>query len=236
MNPTLNSVPRHLAIILDGNRRFAKRLMMKPWKGHEWGAEKIEKIFEWCREYGIKELTLYVLSLDNINREKKEFDYLMDVFRKGFDKLIQDPRIDEHQIRINFIGRTWMLPQDLQEKLKTLMGKTQHYDNFIVNFAMAYGGRAEVIDAVMKIAAEVKQGTLDVEKINEETFADHLYMKNEPDLIVRTGGERRLSNFLLWQNSYSELIFLDVLWPEFEKEHFVQCLEDYSKRERRFGK
>jgi len=236
MQPTTSNVPRHLAIILDGNRRFAKRLMLKPWKGHEWGREKIENVLEWCREYGIHELTLYVLSLENFNRPKEEFDYLMDVFRKEFDELLKDKRVMERNIRINAIGRISMLPEDLQKKVKEIMEKTKNNDGYIVNFAIAYGGRAEVVDAVRKVAEEIKQGKIDIDKINEETFANHLYMKSEPDLIIRTGGEKRLSNFLSWQSSYSELIFLDILWPEFEKEHFVQCLEEYQIRQRRFGK
>ncbi|HLC55314.1 MAG TPA: polyprenyl diphosphate synthase [Candidatus Nanoarchaeia archaeon] len=225
-----------MAIILDGNRRFAKRLMLKPWKGHEWGREKIENVLEWCREYGIHELTLYVLSLENFNRPKEEFDYLMDVFRKEFDELLKDKRVMERNIRINAIGRISMLPEDLQKKVKEIMEKTKNNDGYIVNFAIAYGGRAEVVDAVRKVAEEIKQGTLDVDRINEEIFANHLYMKSEPDLIIRTA-ETRLSGFLLWQGSYSELIFLpDVLWPEFDKKHFVQCLEEYQIRQRRFGK
>ena len=236
MQPTTSNVPRHLAIILDGNRRFAKRLMLKPWKGHEWGREKIENVLEWCREYGIHELTLYVLSLENFNRPKEEFDYLMDVFRKEFDELLKDKRVMERNIRINAIGRISMLPEDLQKKVKEIMEKTKNNDGYIVNFAIAYGGRAEVVDAVRKVAEEIKQGTLDVDRINEEIFANHLYMKSEPDLIIRTA-ETRLSGFLLWQGSYSELIFLpDVLWPEFDKKHFVQCLEEYQIRQRRFGK
>lgn len=236
MEPTITNVPHHIGIILDGNRRFAKRLMLKPWKGHEWGREKIEQLFEWCREYHIKELTLYVLSIENFNRPKEEFDYLMDLFRKEFDELHNDPRIMQNKIRINAIGRLHLLPPDLQERIKSIMEKTKNNDQHIVNFAIAYGGRAEVIDAVKKIGNAIKDGSLDVEKINEETFANSLYMKDEPDLVIRTGGEKRLSNFLLWQNSYSELIFLDILWPEFEKQHFVQCLEDYQQRQRRFGK
>ncbi|MDO8556568.1 MAG: polyprenyl diphosphate synthase [Nanoarchaeota archaeon] len=236
MESTSNEVPQHIGIILDGNRRFAKRLMAKPWKGHEWGAQKLEHVFEWCQEYKIKELTLYVLSVENFNRDKEEFKYLMNVFRNEFAREINDERLMTKGVKINFIGRLWMLPKDIQEQLQQLMDKTRHNTSYTVNFAMAYGGRAEVIDAVKKIAVGVKTGTLDVEAINEETFADHLYMKDEPDLIIRTGGEKRLSNFLMWQNSYSELIFLDLLWPEFEKKDFIQCLEDYKQRQRRFGK
>ena len=138
-----SKVPKHVGIILDGNRRFSRRLMMKPWKGHEWGAKKVEKLFDWCEELGIKELTLYTFSVENFTkRPKEEFDYLMNIFRKEFDKLKEDKRLDENKIRINFIGRIWMFPKDIQEKMGFLMEKTKNYNDYIVNFAMAYGGRA----------------------------------------------------------------------------------------------
>lgn len=231
-----SKVPKHVGIILDGNRRFSKRLMMKPWKGHEWGAKKVEKVFDWCKEIGIKELTLYSFSVENFNRPKIEFDYLMNIFRKEFEKLKNDKRVDENKIKINFIGRIWMFPKDIQEKMNYLMEKTKKYDDYVVNFAMAYGGRAEVVDAVKRIAEQVKKGEIDIENINEESFSRNLYMEDEPDLIIRTGGEKRTSNFLIWQSSYSEWFFLEKMWPEFEKEDLVKVIDEYSKRERRFGK
>lgn len=229
-------VPRHIAIILDGNRRFSKKLMLKPWMGHEWGARKVEKLFEWCKEFSIKELTLYAFSLDNFDRPKKEFNYLMDVFRKEFTNLLHDKRVDEDKININIIGRIWKFPRDLQRLFRKNMERTKNYNNYIINFAMAYGGRAEVIDAVKKIAEQVKDGKLDIDKINEETFCENLYFNDNVDLIIRTGGEKRISDFLPMQGAYAELIFLDKLWPEFEKEDFKECIEEYSKRERRFGR
>ena len=159
----------------------------------------------------------------------------MDVFRKTFKKLETDTRIEEHDIKLRFIGRTNLLPEDLQEQMKKITARTKNHTHYIINFAIAYGGRAEVVDAVQKLAKEVQTGKVQPEEINEQSITNHLYMQDEPDLIIRTGGEKRLSNFLLWQNSYSELIFLDVMWPEFDKQHFVQCLEDYSQRQRRFG-
>lgn len=236
MKDSKGEVPRHIGIIPDGNRRFAKRLMMKPWKGHEWGAQKLEKILDWCKEFGVKELTFYVLSLENFDRPKEEFDFLMDVFRDLFDRFENDKRIYDDKIRINIVGRTWMLPKDIQEKIKNIMEKTKDHNRYIINFAMAYGGRAEVVDAARKIAEGVKEGKIDVKKINEEVFSDNLYLKDEPDLIIRTS-ENRLSGFLPWQSTYAEVIFLpDLLWPEFEKKHFVECIEEYARRKRRFGK
>lgn len=234
----MSRVPKHVGIILDGNRRFAKRLMLKPWKGHEWGAKKLENLFEWCKEFDIKEMTLYCFSVENFNRPKEEFEYLMNIFRKEFDNLLNDKKnqVHENKIKINFIGRIWMFPKDIQEKITKLMEITKDYDQYIVNFAMAYGGRAEVIDAVKKIALQIKKGEIDIDQINEETFSKNLYMEDEPDLIIRTGGEIRTSNFLSWQSAYSEWFFIDKMWPEFEKENLAKVLEDYQKRERRFGK
>ena len=231
-----NKVPKHIGIILDGNRRFSKRLMIKPWKGHEWGAKKVEKLLEWAKEIGIDELTLYAFSIENFDRQKKEFEYLMDLFRKELPRLLKDERIHESKIRVNFIGRIWMFPKDIQEMMHNVMDKTKNYSNSQINFAMAYGGRTEVVDAAKKIAEKVKNGKLDIEQINEEIFKDNLYLADEPDLIIRTGGEKRTSNFLSYQGAYSEWIFLDIMWPEFEKKDLINCINEYQSRKRRFGK
>ncbi len=237
MEPTNSNVPKHIGLILDGNRRFAKRLMLKPWKGHEWGAKKVDALFDWCKELGVREVTLYCLSIENFNRPKEEFDFLMDVFRKEFQKLKDDPKkLHKNRIRLNFIGRLWMLPEDIQEKVQYLMDLTRRYKNYTFNFAMAYGGRQEVVDAIKKIAMKIKIGTLDINKINEETFSKELYLNSEPELIIRTGGEKRTSNFLIWQGHYAEWIFLEKTWPEFEKEDFIECIQDFNNRKRRYGK
>lgn len=228
-------VPKHIGIIMDGNRRFAKRLTIKPWKGHEWGSKKLEKVINWCQEYGINELTLYTFSIQNFNRPKKEFDRIIKIFSKGFDDLKNDKRIYENKIKINVIGRLWMFSEDIQKKMKDIMQKTKNHDKYIINFAMAYGGQEEVIDAVIKIAKQVKEGKLEVEQINETVFKKNLYMKSEPDLIIRTGGEKRTSNFLAFQSAYSEYIFVEKMWPEFNKKDFVSCIIEYKNRKRRFG-
>jgi len=236
MKATKNQIPRHIGIILDGNRRFSKRLMMKPWKGHEWGAKKVEKLFDWCKEFGVKELTLYAFSYENFDRPKKEFDFLMNLFVKEFTRLAEDERLEKDRIRVNFIGRIQMFPEKVREKMHKLMDITKKNNGYIINFAMAYGGRTEVVDAAVKIAKQVKEGKLKVDKINEEVFAKNLYMSNDPDLVIRTGAAIRTSNFLLWQSAYSEFIFLEKFWPEFEKEDFVECIAEYGRRDRRFGK
>lgn len=227
-------VPKHIGIIIDGNRRFAKRLMAKPWKGHEWGYEKIKKVMEWCKEFDVRELTLYAFSVENFDRPKDEFEYLMGLFQRAFTELkSEEERIKD--VCITFIGRLYMFPEKVQVAMRELMEKTRGNVPFRINFAMAYGGRAEIVDAVKRIAEQVKEGVLDVAKINEEVFSRNLYLSSEPDLVIRTS-ERRLSGFLTWQSVYSEIIFVDKLWPEFEKEDFVACLEDFKNRERRFGK
>lgn len=229
-------VPKHLGIIMDGNRRFAKRLMAKPWKGHEWGAKKLTNVLEWCQEYNIHELTLYTFSIQNFDRPKEEFDFLMNAFTEHFDNLKEDKRIFENKIRINVIGRISMFPENVREKIKEIMELTKNHDKYIINFAMAYGGREEVVDATVKIAEQVKNGSLNINEINETIFENNLYMKDQPDLIIRTGGEKRVSNFLTFQGAYSEYVFVEKMWPEFEKEDFVECLTEYSERKRRFGK
>lgn len=234
----MNKIPKHIGIILDGNRRFAKKLMLKPWKGHEWGKDKIEKIFEWCKEIGIKELTLYTFSVQNFNRPKNEFDYLMNLFNETFTELMtkEENKKKLEQICVRFIGRTWMFPKEVQESMKKLTEKTKNNKPYTINFAMAYGGREEVIDAVKKIADSVKKGELDVDTINEESFSKNLYLQSEPELIIRTGGDCRTSNFLIWQSHYSEWFFLEKTWPEFEKQDLISVINQFSKRERRFGR
>ncbi len=234
----MNKVPKHIGIILDGNRRFAKKLMIKPWKGHEWGRDKIKKLLDWCKEIGISELTLYAFSVQNFNRPKNEFDYLMNLFREAFTDLMtkEENKKKLEQIQVRFIGRLWMFPSEVQESMNKLMKHTKNNAPYKINFAMAYGGREEVVDAVKQIAEAVKQGKLDVDAINEKSFSENLYLQSEPELIIRTGGDKRTSNFLIWQSHYSEWFFLEKTWPEFEKEDLISVINEFSTRERRFGK
>jgi tritrans,polycis-undecaprenyl-diphosphate synthase [geranylgeranyl-diphosphate specific] len=231
-----NTAPGHIGIILDGNRRFAKRLMMEPWKGHEYGAEKVEKLFCWCKELGIKELTLYAFSMQNFNRPKHEYDYLMKLFSEFFEKAKSNKTIHENRIRIKFIGRIALFPKEVYSKMLELMEATNAYNDYTVNFAMAYGGREEIVDAIKKIGRAIEAGEITDEEINEELVNKHVYMKDEPDFIIRTGGDHRTSNFLIWQSWYSEWFFLEKTWPEFEKEDLVTCMNEFMQRERRFGK
>jgi tritrans,polycis-undecaprenyl-diphosphate synthase [geranylgeranyl-diphosphate specific] len=222
----------HIAIIMDGNRRFSKRLMLEPWKGHEYGAKKVKEIMDWCKDHKIKILTLYAFSYENFNRPKKEYNYLMDLFLKEFDDVIsQKDDINKKGLRINFIGRTELFSQKVQEKMKEIIDMTKNNGVFTVNFAMAYSGRMELVDAFKKM---VKSGIKE-EQIDEIKILENLYIDSEPELIVRTGGDKRLSNFLTFQGVYSELFFVDSLWPEFSKQQFDSIIDEFKNRERRFG-
>ena len=235
----MENVPRHIGIILDGNRRFAKRLMLKPWKGHEWGAKKFRTFVGWCNELGVEEITAYVFSIQNFNRPKEEFDYLMGVFKKEFEHLLsqeEQAKLKKNDTRISFIGRLWMLPEEIKQLQKQLMETTKNHKTRNLNFAMAYGGREEIIDAIKQISTEIQQGKIQPDEITEETITKHLWLESQPDLIIRTGGEQRTSNFLPWQGTYSELMFIEKYWPEIEKEDLLACVQNYAERERRFGK
>ncbi len=226
---------RHIAIILDGNRRFAKRLILKPWKGHELGAEKLKKLFRWCKELKIKEITLYCLSIQNFNRPKKEFDYLMDLFEREFNDIINDKDIHKNKVKINFAGRLNMLPKNVRKAIDRLSEATKRYKNYIINFCIAYGGKEEIIDSFRRIIDSSK-GILSSGRINERLLSKNMYLDSEPDLVIRTGGEKRTSNFLIWQSPYAEWFFLEKMWPEFEKQDLIDVINKFKKRERRFGK
>lgn len=227
----MNTELKHVAFVLDGNRRFAKRLMLEPWKGHEYGRKKVEELLDYANELGIKEMTFYVLSVENIkNRPKRELNYLYKIFSETF-KEMDSEKIEKNKINIKFIGNLSLLPEDLRNLCLRLEEKTKDNKNFIVNFAIAYGGRQEIIEAVKKIL----KNKIKIEEINENLFGNSLFLKSEPDLIIRTGGEKRTSNFLPWQSIYSEWMFLDKTWPEFDKNDLIDCIEVYKKRKRNFG-
>jgi len=232
-----SKVPKHIAIVLDGNRRYAKKLGLQPWKGHGFGLRKLEELFNWCQELGVKELTLYSFSTENFRRTKREIDYLFGLFKDEVNKLKEKKEgVFKGKIRFNFIGRLHMFDKEMRNAMMVIMQKTKHHKKFIVNFAMAYGGRQEISDAVKKIAENVKKGKIRAEDINEELITNNLCLKSEPDMVIRPGGEKRISNFLLWQSSYSEFFFIDKLWPEFTKLDLIKCIEEFKRRERRLGR
>ncbi len=229
-------IPSHVAIILDGNRRYAKKLGLNPIKGHEYGAKKLIDILKWLKEAGVKQATLYTFSTENMKRNPIEVGALITLFSASIKKALNDKRIEQNKTRIKFIGRLEILPKGMQKDMKELMEKTKNYSDFTVNFAMGYGGKAEIVDAAKKLAADAKSGRLKEEDITEETFAKYLYIADEPDLLIRPGGEKRLSNFLPWQLAYSEFIFLDKLLPELTRQDILDCISEYEKRDRRKGK
>lgn len=228
--------PKHVGIIMDGNRRFAKSLNLNPWKGHEFGEKKLFSLLEWCKDLGVSEVTVYAFSIQNLNRPKQEFDYLMKLFYNSANKMLSDPRLDEEGVRVSVLGDTSFFPLEVQEKLKLLEDKSKNNANFLFNLALGYGGREEIIRAVKNIALLIESDKLRSSDVDEDLFKSHLYLSSEPDLIIRTGGDRRTSNFLPFQSTYSEWFFIDKTWPEFEKEDLVACIDEFKLRERRFGK
>jgi len=233
-------VPKHIGIIPDGNRRFAKRLMKTPWKGHEWGIEKIKKVFDWCKELDIRIITVYSLSLENIDkRPKREIDYLLKLARKEISDILHDKNsfVHKDKVRMRFFGRLDLLPKNFVDDINKLVDATKDYDQYFMNFAMAYGGREEILHACKNIAKEVKSGKLSVNKIDESVIKRNLYTNGfaDPDLIIRTS-ESRMSGFLLWQAAYSEFAFVEGFWPDMTKQMFVKAIKQYSATERRMGR
>ena len=231
-----NKFPYHIAIILDGNRRYARKHIYNTWRGHELGAEKVNKLIEWVSELGVRELTLYTFSIENFGRNKKEVSYLMELFRKNFSRLKKSAKFKKEDLRINFIGRLNLFPVDIQEMMQKLMRETRNKNSLIVNFAIGYSGRSEIVDAVKKIVNDTLAKKIIPKEISEEVFASYLYMSDEPDMIIRTGGEIRISNFLIYQGAYSEWYFIKKLWPEITKRDIIKAINDYKLRERRYGR
>jgi tritrans,polycis-undecaprenyl-diphosphate synthase [geranylgeranyl-diphosphate specific] len=224
--------PAHIAIILDGNRRFARRLMLEPWKGHEYGRKKVEELIKYAASLNINQLTFYALSQENIkSRPKEELTYLFKLFKEVFSHMDRQ-EIKKGGIKFKFIGDLSLIPKDLKEECKKLEKETKENSKLIVNIAIAYGGRQEIILAIKKII----KSKIPENKITEKIIEKYLALSSKPDLIIRTGGEKRLSNFLPFQSTYSELIFLDKMWPEFTKKDLISCIEEYKRRKRNFGK
>jgi len=230
-------IPHHLAIIMDGNRRFAKEQGINTVEGHKLGGEKLADVMEWCKETGIKILTVYAFSTENFQRSQKETTALMDLFVTNFYKLLSEKRIHQNKIRIRVFGQLSLLPPTVQKAAQEAMKSTKKYDSYFLNLAIGYGGREEIIQAIKKIAGDVKKEKLDINSINTNTMSSYLYTSDlpDPDFVLRTSGEERLSNFLLWQLAYSELYFSDVYWPAFKKTDFLQAIRTYQQRQRRYG-
>ncbi len=230
-----SSLPRHVAIIMDGNGRWAKKRGLPRIRGHQEGAKSVIEAIKSCRELGVEYLTLYAFSLENWKRPEDEINGLMVLLGKFLKK--EEKLLHEHEIRLRIIGRLEDLPQDLQTELKRVCDETSQYDSGNLTVALSYSGRDEMLSAVKMIARKVADGEIDVDSIDENTISSNLHCPEipDPDLMIRTSGENRISNFLLWQLSYTELYFTDVLWPDFRKEHFRTAIEEYGRRCRRFG-
>lgn len=229
-------IPRHVAVIMDGNGRWAKKRLMNRVLGHEQGMETVREIVRASREIGISVLTLYAFSTENWARPKAEVMALMTLLRR-FLKSERQEMVQNH-IRLNAIGQIERLPKDVRDSLDETKGLTAENQGMVLNLSLSYGGRTEITEMVQSIARKAAKGEIDPETITEETVADHLYTKGmpDPDLMIRTSGEMRISNFLLWQLAYAEFFITETLWPDFTKEEYYDILKAYGRRERRFGK
>jgi len=232
----VKNVPTHVAIIMDGNGRWAKQRLMNRVRGHEQGAKTVREIVTVCREIGVQYLTLYAFSTENWQRSPAEVSALMHLLKKFL--VSERDLMMKNQIRLNAIGQIGRLPEDVQSELAHTMDMTRENSAMVLNLALSYGSRAELTRMVKRIAAKVRDGSIDVDAVSEDMISDHLYTRliPDPDLLIRTSGEMRISNFLLWQIAYSELFITQTLWPDFTRDEFLQIIRNYQLRDRRFGR
>lgn len=218
-----------IGIIMDGNRRWAKEHNVPTLEGHRRGGEKLKEVLGWCREFGVRELTVYAFSTENWNRAQEEVSYLLELFRKGIKDQLSDAL--KNKIKLLFPGDRARFPEDIRMLMSEAEIKTKDHDTLTLSTALSYGGRAEILDAIHKIPKE------EIATLTEEGFEKHLWTAGlkDPDMIIRTSGEERLSGFLTWKSVYSELFFTETFWPAFTKEEFARMLEEYGQRKRRFG-
>lgn len=230
-------VPMHIGIITDGNRRYARGSGISENEGHVRGKEKLEEVLQWCLDVGVRVVTVYGFSTENFKRDKKEVEFLFRLINDAFLDLLEDKRIYENRIRVKVIGELSTLPDFLTETIRKVEEATQSFEKFSLNIALGYGGRAEIINAIKKMYKQIEKGKITIEDITEDRFREYLYDKTlpDPDLIFRTSGEERISNFLLWQSAYSELYFSDVNWPDLKKSDFLKAIISYQNRKRRYG-
>jgi len=233
-----NPMPKHIAFILDGNRRWAVSKGLPRWAGYDLGARKAEEVVEWCFEIGVKVVTLYVLSTENIaKRRREELEKIFEVIKNYAKKAIREGRLKKMGVKVKVIGLKELLPRDVREWLERLEKETENNNKYYLNLAVAYGGREEIVEAAKALARDVVEGKVDLNEVSEDVFNDYLFTSGlpNPDLVIRTSGEARISNFLLWQVAYSELVFLDAYWPEFRRIDLLRAIRTYQKRHRRFG-
>jgi len=227
-------IPNHIAIIMDGNRRFAKKKGIIETMGHEFGSKKAEEVLEWCWELGVKMLTLYAFSTENFSRSEMEKRNIFRIFERELKRLLNDKKTYERQVRVKIVGREHLLPINLQNLIKEVENATANHKKCFLNIAVAYGGRQELIDATKKIIERVRRGELMVEDIDERIVNESLYNSHElyakVDIVIRSGGEQRLSNFLPWQTANSVAYFCDVYWPEFRKIDLLRAIREWQRR------
>ena len=229
-------VPNHVAVIMDGNGRWAKKIGKERFFGHNRGVSSVRDTIEACIDLGINNLTLYVFSMENWKRPESEVKALMHLLFSSIDDELEN--LNKNNIKLNVIGKKDLLPKRTRERLEAAVEDTSKNTGLNLNLAISYGSKQEIIEAVKTISDKVKKNIISLENIDENIINDHLYTRNldNVDLLIRTGGEIRVSNFLLWQISYAELVFLELLWPDFKKRHFYEAIVEYQKRARRFGK
>ncbi|MFS1664363.1 isoprenyl transferase [Streptococcus sp. zg-JUN1979] len=235
----LETVPKHIAIIMDGNGRWAKKRMQPRVFGHKAGMDTLQEVTIAASDLGVKVLTVYAFSTENWSRPTDEVNFIMNLPVAFFDKYV--PRLHANNVRVQVIGEFDRLPEETRQAMEKAIQTTKHNSGLVLNFALNYGGRSELTHALTQIAQKVSEGSLAVESITEDTIANHLmtnqlpYLYRDPDLIIRTSGELRLSNFLPWQSAYSEFYFTKTLWPDFNRDELIKAISDYNKRQRRFG-
>ena len=232
----ISKVPNHVAVIMDGNGRWAKKIGKERFFGHNSGISSVRDTIEASIDIGIKNLTLYVFSMENWKRPKNEVKALMQLLFSSIDSELGN--LNKNNIKLDVIGKKGLLPKTTKKRLESAVEETSNNNGLNLNLAISYGSKQEIIDAVKSISDKVKKNIISLENIDEKIINDHLYTRNldNVDLLIRTGGEIRVSNFLLWQISYAELFFLELLWPDFKKRHFFEAIVEYQKRARRFGK
>ncbi len=231
-------IPDHIGIITDGNRRYARYNHLSDEEGHIHGKKKLEEVLEWCMEIGVHNVTVYGFSTENFRRNPDEVEFLLRLINDALLDLISDQRVFKNRIRVKIIGDPSKLPPYLLETIDKVERVTENFEKFRLNIAVGYGGREEIISAIKAIIRDVEDNKIKIDDLDEHMFRGYLYDKTspDPDLILRTSGEERISNFLLWQSAYSELYFSDVNWPELKKIDFLKAINSYQQRKRRFGR
>ena len=227
---------RHLAVILDGNRRYAKKNNLAPFEGHKHGLKKVRELLVWSLQAHIKELTLFAFSTENFKRATTEVEYLFDLFRAYIQDKENFDFIKKNDLQVHFIGKLSLLPTDIQTLMHDMMEKTENHHGMRLNYAMAYGSRTEIVECFKTLMRKVDQKELQISEIDEEIILSHLWLPSEPDLVIRTSGEFRLSNFLLYQSAYAEWFITAKLFPELCHDDFLEALKSFENRERRYGR